>query len=100
MVSHTCPICGRNHEVREARAEVAYGGQLTCSPECESERRKRGRHFPAWPLVAVDPKSPANAWRRLRTSAAQVLHVWVIASAAPDLIRTAARIRGDYPHRH
>jgi hypothetical protein len=100
VVSHTCPICGRNHDVREARAEVAYGRHLTCSPECESERRRRRRHFPACPLVAAEPQQPANGWQRLRACAAQVLHMWVIASAGPDLVRTAARMRGGYPQRH
>jgi hypothetical protein len=27
-----------------------YGRQLTCSPECESERRKRTRHHPRSPI--------------------------------------------------
>jgi hypothetical protein len=99
MVSHVCPICGQRHAVREARAEVAYGRQLTCSPECESERRKRGRYFPARPLVAAEPKRPANGWQGLRASAAQVLHAWVIASTGADLIRAAARMRGGHPHR-
>jgi len=53
MVSHTCPICGQAHEVREARAQLAYGRQLTCSPYCESERRKRMRHQPFRPLAAT-----------------------------------------------
>jgi len=99
VVSHICPVCGRSHEVREARAEVAYGRQLTCSPECESERRKRRRHFPARPVVGADPRRPASGWQRLRASAAQVLHVWVIASTGADLIRAAARTRSGYPHR-
>jgi hypothetical protein len=50
MVSHTCPICGRAHEVREARAQLGYGRQLTCSPDCESERRKRMRYHPLSPM--------------------------------------------------
>ena len=40
---HRCPVCGVLHAVRPARAEVAYGRQLTCSPECEGERRRRAR---------------------------------------------------------
>ncbi|HZQ72810.1 MAG TPA: hypothetical protein VFB08_07830 [Burkholderiales bacterium] len=37
------------------RAEFAYGRQFTCSPECESERRRRARapyRKLAGPLVA------------------------------------------------
>jgi len=40
---HRCPVCGVLHAVRPARAEVAYGRQLACSPECEAERRRRAR---------------------------------------------------------
>lgn len=40
---HRCPVCGVLHTVRPARAEVAYGRQLACSPECEAERRRRAR---------------------------------------------------------
>jgi hypothetical protein len=43
MVMHNCPICHRSHDVREVRAALAYGRQLTCSPECEAEDRKRMR---------------------------------------------------------
>jgi len=38
-----CPACGKTHAVNAARAAVAYGRQLTCSPECESLRRRRMR---------------------------------------------------------
>ena len=40
-LSHRCPVCARLHQVNEARASVAYGRQLTCSPACESARRHR-----------------------------------------------------------
>ena len=43
LLMHDCPICGRRHEVNEARASVAYGRQLTCSPECEGARRRLAR---------------------------------------------------------
>jgi hypothetical protein len=76
MVTHTCPICSRTHEVREVRALLAYGRQLTCSPDCESERRKRMRQRPAG------------------GHAASTLHTWVVATAAADLARTAATSHG------
>jgi len=75
MIDHVCPICARAHRVREARASVAYGRQLTCSPECESVRRKRMRERPA-------AAAPADV--------ASVPHTRVTATAAADLLRTAA----------
>ena len=36
---HQCPVCGKRHEVTPARAEMAYGRQLCCGPDCEGERR-------------------------------------------------------------
>ena|SRR5262247_2953706 len=94
MVSHTCPICGRGHAVREARAQVAYGRQFTCSPECESERRKRQRHHPvARPLVVGQRERAPTGWRRLARYAAKSLHVWVIAATGADLARAAAWTR-------
>jgi hypothetical protein len=86
--------------VREARAEVAYGRQLTCSPDCEAERRRRRRYRPAQSLVASAPKRPARGWRWLRASVARVLHVWVVASTRADLIRTAVHVRGADPYRY
>jgi hypothetical protein len=72
MVTHTCPICSRTHEVREVRAALAYGRPLTCSPDCESVRRKRMRERPAG------------------EHAAATLHTWVVATAAADLVRASA----------
>ena len=69
MVTHTCPICSRTHEVREVRAALAYGRQLTCSPDCESERRKRMRQRPEG------------------ESAPATLHTWVVARVGADLVR-------------
>jgi hypothetical protein len=40
---HCCPVCGSPHEVSPSRAELAYGRQLSCSPGCEAERRRRAR---------------------------------------------------------
>ena len=59
MFQHTCPICGQAHEVRESRAAVAYGRQFTCSPDCESERRKRMRYHPlrAWAATQCEPSA-------------------------------------------
>ena len=99
MVVHTCPICTRRHEVREARATVAYGRQFTCSPECESERRRRRRHYPARPLVVGEPKRAASGWQRLRDYAAKSLHMWVISATGADLVRTAAWMRSTHPFR-
>jgi hypothetical protein len=42
-VRHRCPVCGVRHAVSRARAEVAYGRQLCCGPDCEGERRRRQR---------------------------------------------------------
>ncbi len=94
-----CPICKRTHQVREARAQVAYGRQFTCSPECETERRRRQRSHPAQPLIVGEAKRAAGGWQRLRAYAAKSLHVWAIASAGADLVRTAGRMRGSYPFR-
>jgi hypothetical protein len=38
---HVCPACGRRHEVTRARAEMAWGTQLCCSPECAEDARLR-----------------------------------------------------------
>jgi hypothetical protein len=45
-VIHCCPVCGTRHEISLARAEMAYGRQVCCSPDCESERRRRSRGHP------------------------------------------------------
>ena len=99
MVTHTCPVCRQTHQVREARAQVAYGRQFTCSPECESERRRRRRHYPARPLVVGERKRAASGWQRLRAYAAKSLRVWVIAATGADLVRTAAWMRSNEPFR-
>lgn len=85
MVTHTCPICQRSHQVREIRAALAYGRQLTCSPDCESERRKRMRMRPA------GETANRHGGRTLRSSdASYELHTWVVATVRADLLRTAA----------
>jgi hypothetical protein len=99
VVTHTCPVCRRTHQVRDARAAVAYGRQFTCSPECESERRRRRRHAPARPLVVDKRKRGASGWQRLRVYAARSLHVWVIAATGADLVRTASWTRSSDPFR-
>jgi hypothetical protein len=43
---HRCPVCDTLHQVSRARAEMAYGRQLSCSPDCEGERRRRSRGHP------------------------------------------------------
>ena len=60
MAPHTCPICGQAHEVRESRAQLAYGRQLTCSPHCESERRKRMRYQPFSPMGRDSMRAPGE----------------------------------------
>lgn len=44
MVAHRCPICEKRHWVSQARHSVAWGGQFTCSNECEARRRMKMRH--------------------------------------------------------
>ena len=99
MVTHMCPVCRRTHQVREARAQVAYGRQFTCSPECESERRRRRRYHPARPLVVGERKHATSGWQRLRAGVAKSLHAWVIAATGADLVRTAAWMRSGHPFR-
>ena len=38
---HECPVCGKGHRVDQARHAMAYCRQLTCSTECESQRREK-----------------------------------------------------------
>jgi len=40
MIQHRCPVCEKRHWVNQARHNVAWGGQFTCSSECESRKRK------------------------------------------------------------
>jgi len=51
------------HEVSAVRAQLAYGRQLSCSPDCEGERRRRSRagHGPLSGLGgAIAAPSPAS----------------------------------------
>ena len=43
VLLHRCPVCRAVHKVSPARAQFAYGRQLTCSPDCEAERRRKVR---------------------------------------------------------
>jgi hypothetical protein len=55
---HCWPVCGALRPVRHARAQFAYGRQLTCGPDCETERRRRSRahyRFPSGPVAGIDP---------------------------------------------
>jgi hypothetical protein len=81
MVTHTCPICDRVHQVREVRAALAYGRQLTCSPDCESERRTRMRQQPEG------------------ESAPPTLHIWVVAHTAADLVRVSGAMQTAHARR-
>jgi hypothetical protein len=56
------------------RAALAYGRQLTCSPDCESERRKPMRQRPAG------------------EHAASTLHTWAVTSAAADFVRVSGLV--------
>ncbi|MFA7242600.1 MAG: hypothetical protein WC091_21030 [Sulfuricellaceae bacterium] len=38
---HCCPVCEKRHWVNQARHSVAWGGQFTCSRECEVRKRMR-----------------------------------------------------------
>lgn len=87
MVTHSCPICNQAHEVREVRAALAYGRQLTCSPECESLRRKRMRERPA---DETGRSVRHGEWASLAPDVSRQLHVWVVATVAADLVRAAA----------
>lgn len=35
MPFHTCPVCGKRHEVHPVLDRLSYGNQLTCSPHCK-----------------------------------------------------------------
>ena len=48
--------CRRLHYVSTVRAQFAYGHQLTCSPDCEAERRRQSRasyRRPPTPIPAL-----------------------------------------------
>ena len=47
--------------------------------------------------VAVGHGRAASTWERARGSAAKSLHVWVVAAAGADLVRTAAWMRSTDP---
>jgi hypothetical protein len=87
MVTHVCPICSQTHEVRVVRAALAYGRQLTCSPECESVRRKRMRQPPTDETVR---SARPGEWALRSPDVSRQLHTWVMATVAADLVRTAA----------
>jgi len=42
-VNQRCPVCDARHSVSIGRAQLAYGRQLCCSPDCEGIRRRRAR---------------------------------------------------------
>jgi hypothetical protein len=65
---HQCPVCNTDHEVTPVRAQFAYGRQLSCSPDCEAERRRRSRAAYRRALTLVRTDAPAIS-RPLGTSA-------------------------------
>lgn len=52
VVIHRCPVCATRHAISTARAEMAYGRQLCCGPDCEGVRRRRARSSSHRILVA------------------------------------------------
>lgn len=56
-VVHICPVCNTHHEICAARAELAYGRQVCCSPDCEGERRRRERGRPSRIFTALPARS-------------------------------------------
>lgn len=47
--------------------------------------------------VVVQDGRAAGTWEQVRACAAKSLHVWVVATAGADLVRTAAWIRSTHP---
>jgi len=47
--------------------------------------------------VVVGHKRAASTWERVRARTAKSLHVWVVAAAGADLVRTAAWTRSTDP---
>lgn len=43
LYPYLCPTCGKEHWVNAARHNLAYGRQLTCGYDCESQKRKQWR---------------------------------------------------------
>lgn len=62
---HQCPVCGETHEVTAVRAQLAYGRQLCCSPDCEVERRFRMRATPVTRRLPVVNDSEAAVAKRM-----------------------------------
>jgi hypothetical protein len=91
MVKHTCPVCHCDHEVRAARDAVAYGRQLTCSPDCESVRRRQMRAVP--PQLPAESRPGVAALTPRPPEVARVLHAWVTVRAAADMIRARSALQ-------
>ena len=80
-VVHTCPICAREHSVSDGRAELAYGRQLACCPDCEGERRRRARaevHAPGLPEFDFEKNVVLPTERRARLGASEVAVIAVM----------------------
>jgi len=48
-------------------------------------------------LRVVQDGRATGTWEQVRACAAKSLHVWVVATAGADLVRTAAWIRSTHP---
>jgi len=63
-VEHICPVCHAQHQVSTVRAQMAYGRQLCCGPECEAGRRRaqrtamKGKHA----VADVPAVSSSGSW--------------------------------------
>jgi len=83
-VEHVCPVCRARHEVSTVRNELAYGRQLCCSPDCESERRRRWRVATridrAARFAPKLPQSEARPGSWMRTAAAIALLAALLAA--------------------
>jgi len=36
MAIHTCPVCGKRHEIHPILDRLSYARQRTCSPHCKT----------------------------------------------------------------
>jgi len=77
---HRCPVCRVEHKVSAARAQFAYGKQMTCGPDCEAERRRQVRaayRRMGFHAVAGPVNSPAPSANRLSPETAPRIALFV-----------------------
>ena len=92
-ITHVCPVCGASHRVSPARAEMAYGRQLCCSPDCEGERRRAQRRAPNARQAASDAGPTESRSASWVGSAAMIALLLVFLGAG-----FALRFWRFYPH--